>query len=111
LKQNTISNFKVNRNVNLDTTGVNFDTLVTRRVNETTCFGDYILNLTEIHIWVDDQERLFESSSSLISSIVSWCDKEVDIGQQVNAPPSNLYDNKIIIQHLRCFHLLVLRVM
>jgi hypothetical protein len=36
---------------------------------------------------------LFESSSSLTSSIVSWSDKEVDIGYQIDAPPSNLYDN------------------
>jgi hypothetical protein len=35
---------------------------------------------------------LFESSSSFRSSIVSWSDKEVDIGYQSNAPPSNLYD-------------------
>jgi hypothetical protein len=36
---------------------------------------------------------LFESSSSLTSSIVSWSDKEVDIGYQTDSPPSNLYDN------------------
>ena len=36
---------------------------------------------------------MFESSSSLTSSIVSWSDKEVDIGYQSDAPPSNLYDN------------------
>ena len=36
---------------------------------------------------------MFESSSSLTSSIVSWSDKEVDIGYQSDAPPSNLYDD------------------
>jgi hypothetical protein len=93
LKQDTISNFEINGNVNLDTTGVNFDTLVIRRVTGLTGYSDNIMNLTEIHIWVDDKNMLFESSSSLTSYIVSWSDKEVDIGHQVNAPPSNFYDD------------------
>ena len=93
LKQNTISNFEIDGSVNLDTNGNSFDTLVIRRVNGITGFSDNIINLTEIHIWVDDKNMLFESSSSLTSSIVSWSDKEVDIGYQTDAPPSNLYDN------------------
>jgi hypothetical protein len=93
LKQNTISNFEINGSVNLDTNGISFDTLVIRRVNGITGFSDNIINLTEIHIWVDDKNMLFESSSSLTSSIVSWSDKEVDIGYQTDSPPSKLYDN------------------
>jgi len=54
--------------------------LVIRRVNGITGYSDNIIHLTEIHIWVDDKNMLFESSSSLTSSIVSWSDKEVDIG-------------------------------
>ena len=83
----------MNGNVNLDTTGGDFDTLVIRRVNGITGHSDYIINLIEVQIWVDNRNLLFESSSSLTSSIVSWSDKEVDIGYQIDAPPSNLYDN------------------
>jgi len=93
LKQDTISNFEIDGSVNLDTTGISFDTLVIRRVNGITGYSDNIIHLTEIHIWVDDKNMLFESSSSLTSSIVSWSDKEVDIGYQTDSPPSNLYDN------------------
>ena len=93
LKQNTISNFEIDGSVNLDTNGNSFDTLVIRRVNGIIGFSDNIINLTEIHIWVDDKNMLFESSSSLTSSIVSWSDNEVDIGYQTDSPPSKLYDN------------------
>jgi hypothetical protein len=84
---------KINGSVNLDTTGNSFDTLVIRRVNGITDFSDYIMNLSEVQIWVDYKNLLFESSSRLTSSIVSWSDKDLDIGYQSDAPPSILYAN------------------
>ena len=93
LKQDTISNFEIDGSVNLDTTGGDFDTLVIRRVNGITGHSDFIIHLAEVQIWADYKNILFENSSKLISSVVSWSDKEVDIGFQSNAPPSNLYDD------------------
>jgi hypothetical protein len=99
LKQDIIPNFEVNGSVNFDTTGTNFDTLVIRRVNGITGFSDFVINLNEVDVWINNTNILVENSSTLISTCVSWSNKAVNIGFQqypsvdVDAPPSNLYDN------------------
>ena len=71
-KQDTISNLEVNGNVNLNTSGTNFDTIVVRRPNNTTGLtDDYLIDLNELQIWVNDANILVENADSLIVSVVS----------------------------------------
>ena len=92
LKQDTLSNLEINGNVNLDTSGTSFDTLVIRRVNGISGFTDNAINLTEVQIWVNNENLLVENSSTLTSFFSSWSDKETDIGFQTGTPASNVYD-------------------
>jgi len=90
-KQDTISNFEINGNVNLNTSGTNFDTIVVRRpTNTTSLTDDYVIDLNELHIWVNDANILVENASSLISSVVSWSNKDIELGSQLS--PTNLYN-------------------
>jgi hypothetical protein len=90
-KQDTISNFEINGNVNLNTSGTNFDTIVVRRpTNVTGITDDYLIDLNELQIWVNDANILVENASSLISSVVSWSNKDIDLGSQ--KLPTNLYN-------------------
>jgi hypothetical protein len=90
-KQDTISNFEINGNVNLNTSGTNFDTIVVRRpTNVTGITDDYLIDLNELQIWVNDANILVENASSLISSVVSWSNKDIDLGSQKS--PTNLYN-------------------
>ena len=93
-KQDTISNFEINGNVNLNTSGTNFDTIVVRRpTNVTGITDDYLIDLNELQIWVNDANILVENASSLISSVVSWSNKDIDLGSQKS--PTNLYNGVI----------------
>jgi len=88
---NKISNFEINGNVNLNTSGTIFDTLVVRRPTNTTGLtDDYVIDLNELHIWVYDANILVENASSLISSVVSWSNKDIDLGSQLS--PTNVYN-------------------
>ena len=95
LKQDTISNLEINGNVNLNTYGTSFDTLVIRRVNGITGFTDNAINLTEVQIWVNNENLLVENSSTLTSFFSSWSDKETDIGFQTDGEVSNVYDGDL----------------
>ena len=80
---NKISNFEINGNVNLNTSGTIFDTLVVRRPTNTTGLtDDYVIDLNELHIWVYDANILVENASSLVSSVVSWSNKDIELGSQ-----------------------------
>jgi hypothetical protein len=93
-KQDTISNFEINGNVNLNTTGTNFDTIVVRRPSNTTGLtDDYLIDLNELQIWVNDTNILVQNTSSLVSSVVSWSNKDIDLGSQLS--PTNLYNGLI----------------
>jgi len=93
-KQDTISNFEINGNVNLNTSGTNFDTIVVRRpTNATGITDDYLIDLNELQIWVNNANILIENASSLISSVVSWSNKDLDLGSQKS--PTNLYNGVI----------------
>ena len=53
-KQDILSNFEINGNVNLNTSGTNFDTIVVRRpTNATGITDDYLIDLNELQIWVN----------------------------------------------------------
>jgi hypothetical protein len=95
LKQDTISNLEINGNVNLDTSGTNFDTLVIRRVNGITGYTDNAINLLEVQIWVNNENLLVENSSTLTSFFSSWSDKETDIGFQTDGEVLNVYDGDL----------------
>jgi len=72
-KQDILTNFEINGKVNLKTSGTNFDTIVVRRPTNTTGLkDDYVIELNELHIWVNDANIMLENASSLISSVVSW---------------------------------------
>jgi hypothetical protein len=89
-KQDTISNFEVNGNVNLNTSGTNFDTIVVRRPTNTTGItDDYVIDLNELQIWVNDANILVENADSLISSVVSWSNKDIELWSQLS-PTSTL---------------------
>ena len=93
-KQDTISNLEVNGNVNLNTSGTNFDTIVVRRPSNTTGLtDDYVIDLNELQIWVNNANILVENADSLISSVVSWSNKDIDLGSQLSPP--NLYNGFI----------------
>jgi hypothetical protein len=90
-KQDTISNFEINGNVNLNTSGTNFNTIVVRRpTNATGIMDDYLIHLNEVQIWFNDANKLVENASSLISTVVSWSNKDIDLGSQQS--PTNLYN-------------------
>jgi len=93
-KQDTISNFEVNGNVNLNTSGTNFDTIVVRRPSNTTGLtDDYLIDFNELQIWVNNANILVENASSLVSSVVSWSNKDIELGSQLS--PTNLYSGLI----------------
>ena len=93
-KQDTISNFEVNGNVNLNTSGTNFDTIVVRRPSNTTGLtDDYLIDLNELQIWIDDANILVENADSLIVSVVSWSNKDIELGSQLS--PTNLYNGSV----------------
>jgi hypothetical protein len=67
----------------LNTSGTNFDTIVIRRPTNTTGLtDDYVIDLNELQIWVNDANMLVENASSLISSVVSWSNKDIELGSQ-----------------------------
>ena len=93
-KQDTISNFEVNGNVNFNTSGTNFDTIVVRRPSNTTGLtDDYLIDLNELQIWVNNANILVENADSLITNVVSWSNKDIDLGFQQS--PTNLYSGLI----------------
>jgi len=93
-KQDILSNFEINGDVNLNTSGTNFDTIAVRRPNNTTGLtDDYLIHLNELQIWVNNAHILVENASSLISSVVSWSNKDIDLGSQKS--PKNLYNGLI----------------
>jgi len=93
-KQDTISNFEVNENVNFNTSGTNFDTIVVRRPSNTTGLtDDYLIDLNELQIWVNNANILVENADSLITNVVSWSNKDIDLGFQQS--PTDLYNTLI----------------
>lgn len=63
---------EINENVNFDTTGTTFDTIIIRRPSEITGWtDDYKIDLNELQIWVNNTNILVENESSFISRVVS----------------------------------------
>ena len=93
-KQGIISNLEFNGNVKFDTTGTNFDTIVIRRPNNITGLtDDYLIYLNELQIFADNTNILLDNASSLRSSVVSWSNKDIELGSPLS--PSNLYNGLV----------------
>jgi len=84
VKQDLITNFEINGNVVLNTSGNNFDTIVIRRANSISgIVDDYVIDLEELQVWVNNTNIMVDSQSILKSYVASWANKEVDIGFKV----------------------------
>ena len=78
----------------MNTSGTNFDTIVVRRPSNTTGLtDDYLIDLNELQIWVNDTNILVENADSLIVSVVSWSNKDIELGSQLS--PTNLYNGSV----------------
>jgi hypothetical protein len=52
-----------------------------------------LIDLNELQIWVNNANILVENADSLITNVVSWSNKDIDLGFQQS--PTDLYNTLI----------------